>query len=148
VLNLDTISGVYDASVFLCVFAFSCNSIISLFLFPNTKNSARKNTPNMSHGLTHTFIANAPAAALMTKFTAIVSMSAKASCLSHAVYSCDSVKYPSAAIRNLFGSSSAVPNPIAASSNTNSKALIRPIFPDAIGLFDFSGCSLSLFLST
>ena len=119
----------------------------SLFLFPNTRKSARKNTPNMSHGLTHTFIANAPAAALMTKFTAIVSMSANASCLSHAVYNCDSAKYPVAAITKFIGRSVAVPNPIIASKSTARSAPVVPISPDAIGLLYFSGWSLSLFLS-
>lgn len=90
-LSLLVSSGVYAFSVFLrCVFSFK--SIISLLLFPSTRNSARKNTPSISHGLTHTVIASAPATALMTKFTDIVSMSANASCFSHAVYSCDSMK--------------------------------------------------------
>ena len=102
----------------------------------------------MSHGLTHTFIANAPAVALMTKFTAIVSMSANASCFSHAVYNCDSVKYPSAAIKKFAGRKSAMPNPIIDKMITVSNACTNPIAPDAIGLLHFSGCSLSLFLST
>lgn len=138
----------YDASVFLCELAFSCKSIISLLLFPRTKNNARKNTPNTSHGLTHTFIANAPATALMTKFVAIVIMSANASCFSHAVYNCDSAKYPSVAIRKFVGRKSAIPNPIVVKAITISKACTNPIAPDAIGLLHFSGCILSLFLST
>lgn len=97
VLNLDTISGVYAASVFRCRCALFCKSINSLLLLPRIKKSARKNTPVTSHGLTHTDIASAPATALITKFVAMVNMSAKASCFSHAVYSCESAKYPSAA---------------------------------------------------
>jgi len=92
VLSLETTSFEYASSVLRCIVALSFSSHSSLFLFPSIRNSARKNTPRISHGLTQTLIANAPATALITKFVEIVSMSANASCFSHAVYNCDSAK--------------------------------------------------------
>lgn len=92
VLSLETTSFEYASNVLRCIVALSFNSHSSLFLFPNIKNSARKNTPRINQGLTQTLIANAPATALITKLIEIVSMSANASCFSHAVYNCDSTK--------------------------------------------------------
>lgn len=137
----------YAFSVFLCSSALFCNSVSSLFLFPNSRKSARKNTPRISQGLTQTDIANAPAAALITKFVAIVIMSANASCFSQIVYNCDKKKYPSAVYVNSIGKCRLVSNPLVTSVKASSIASIVLIFPDAIGLFFFSGCLLSFFLS-
>ena len=83
--SLLIVSGVYDSRVVRCCAAFDWSRWISPLRFPVAKNSARKNTPDMSQGLIQTDIAIAPATALMTKLTAIVRISANGSCLSQIV---------------------------------------------------------------
>lgn len=102
-LNCVVSSGVYFASVSRWLPAFVFRRAKSAFLFPKTRYIARKNTPKISHGETITLIAYAPAAALITKFVAIVSMSRNASFFRKNVYSCDSPKYASALYVNIVG---------------------------------------------